>query len=49
MLQIVKNTALAAGILKASCETGNLLFDLNPKHFFETGSVTPEQVSCDGS
>jgi hypothetical protein len=46
--QIVKNTALAADILRQTCEAGNMRFDLNPKEFFETGSVTEETVSCDG-
>ena len=46
--QIVNNTALAAGILSESCRNGNLVFDLNPKQFFETGSVTPDDVPCDG-
>jgi hypothetical protein len=47
--QIVKNTSLAAGILTESCRNGDLVFDLNPKQFFLTGSVTPEDVPCDGS
>ena len=46
--QIVTNTNLAAGILSASCRRGELVFDLNPKQFFETGSVTPDAVPCDG-
>jgi hypothetical protein len=46
--QIVNNTALAAGILSESCRNGTLVFDLNPKQFFETGSVTPDDVPCDG-
>ncbi|MGG7644802.1 hypothetical protein ACQ5SP_08370 [Rhodovulum sp. YNF3179] len=45
--QVVKNTALAAGILRESCRRGDLIFDLNPKRFFETGSVQPEKVACD--
>ncbi len=47
--QIVKNTNLAAGILSESCRRGDLVFDLNPKQFFETGSVTPDDIPCDGS
>jgi len=47
--QIVRNTALAAGILRASCERGELLFDLNPRHFLETGDPGAEDVPCDGS
>ncbi len=47
--QVVDNTALAAGILRETCESGKLIFDLNPKRFFETGDVSPDTVSCDGS
>lgn len=47
--QIVKNTALAAGILRATCARGEMTFDLDPKAFFETGTVAPDQVVCDGS
>jgi hypothetical protein len=47
--QVVDNTALAAGILRDSCNRGDLRFDLNPKRFFETGDITPETVSCDGT
>ena len=47
--QIVKNTALAAGILSDTCRNGDLVFDLNPKQFFLTGSVVPDDVSCDGA
>ncbi len=46
--QIVTNTHLAAGILAESCRRGDLVFDLNPKQFFETGSVTPDDVPCNG-
>ena len=45
--QVVKNTALAAGILQESCRAGRLRFDLNPKTFFLTGDVTPDAVDCD--
>jgi hypothetical protein len=47
--QIVANTALAAGILSESCRNGDLVFDLDPKQFFLTGSVTPDDVACDGA
>ncbi|MBW6417802.1 hypothetical protein [Celeribacter sp. PS-C1] len=47
--QVVKNTALATDILRNSCERGELIFDLHPKRFFETGQVVAEQVSCDGA
>jgi len=45
--QVVKNTALATGILQESCRAGRLRFDLNPKQFFLTGNVTPDAVNCD--
>ncbi len=44
--QIVKNTSLATGILKATCEAGNLRFDLSPKEFFLTGAVVEQQIAC---
>ncbi|MGJ8586190.1 MAG: hypothetical protein ACSHXD_19025 [Marinosulfonomonas sp.] len=47
--QIVRNTKLASDILRQSCENGNLAFDLNPKRFFETGQVTVDNVTCDGT
>jgi hypothetical protein len=47
--QVVSNTALAAGILRDTCQRGELIFDLSPKRFFETGDVTPDAVSCNGS
>lgn len=47
--QIVKNTALASGILRDTCENGGLIFDLSPKKFFETGLSDAETVLCDGS
>ncbi len=49
LAQIVKNTKLAADILRESCTSGNLIFDLNPKTFFETGQATVDTVSCSGS
>ena len=45
--QIVKNTSLAAGILKDSCRAGRLRFDLSPHEFFLTGTVEEKQVDCD--
>lgn len=45
--QVVKNTALAAGILQESCRAGRLRFDLNPKEFFLAGDVIPDEISCD--
>jgi hypothetical protein len=46
--QIVNNTALAAGILSASCDRGDLVFDLEPEEFFATGRVAPRDVACAG-
>lgn len=43
---IVDNTALAAKILRATCEAGTLRFDLEPKQFFATDYVTPDTQSC---
>lgn len=45
--QVVANTALAAGILKETCRKGDLIFDLNPKRFFETGDTAQDEVDCD--
>lgn len=45
--QVVRNTALATGILQQSCRAGKLRFDLNPKEFFLTGDVVPDEVDCD--
>ena len=45
--QVVKNTALAAGILRDSCREGKLRFDLNPKTFFVEGDVVPDTVACE--
>jgi hypothetical protein len=47
--QVVKNTDLAVGILRESCESGRLIFDLEPGEFFETGRVAAKSVGCDGS
>ena len=46
--QIIKNTSLAADILRATCEAGQMRFDLSPKEFFETGLVVEQSVSCGG-
>ena len=45
--QVVKNTALAAGILRASCASGDLVFDLDPETFFVTGAMVAAEVDCD--
>lgn len=47
--QVVSNTSLAAGILRQSCDQGQLIFDLEPKQFLETGTVVAKEMSCDGS
>ena len=44
--QIVKNTSLAAGILKSTCNAGKLRFDLSPKEFFLTGTVIEQNIAC---
>jgi len=46
---IADNTSAAAAILRATCERGELSFDLDPDTFFEAGSVTPAHQPCDGS
>ena len=46
--QVVRNTALAAGILRDSCKAGRLVFDLEPEEFFLTGTVAPVTVPCEG-
>lgn len=47
--QVVTNTGVAAGILRDSCDADRLIFDLEPKQFFETGRVEPSEIACDGS
>ncbi|MCA0873702.1 hypothetical protein LCL97_22950 [Seohaeicola saemankumensis] len=44
--QVVKNTALAFGILSETCKRGELIFDLEPETFFLKGTVTPADVDC---
>ena len=44
--QIVKNTNLAAGILRTTCEAGDLRFDLSPKEFLLTGTVIEQKITC---
>jgi hypothetical protein len=46
--QVVRNTALAAGILSASCARGELAFDLDPAEYLLTGEVAPAQIDCGG-
>ncbi len=47
--QVVKNTALAAGILRGNCEAGKLIFDLDPETYFVTGKQDAVEVACDGA
>ena len=44
--QIVKNTNLAVGILKSTCDAGKLRFDLSPKEFLLTGTVIEQEIAC---
>ncbi len=45
--QIVTNTGLAAGILRASCKAGKLRFDLDPAGYLVTGKVEEQKLNCD--
>jgi hypothetical protein len=45
--QVVANTAAAADILRKSCKSGKLQFDVDPEQFLLQGSVVPEAVDCD--
>jgi hypothetical protein len=45
--QIVTNTGLAAGILRASCTAGKLRFDLDPAAYLATGKTKEQKVNCD--
>jgi len=47
--QIVNNTSLAVGILRGTCESGDMIFDLYPKRYFKTADATPEKIACNGS
>jgi len=44
---IVKNTQMAAEILRKHCRSGQLVFDLNPGQFFLHGFVKPFKQACD--
>jgi hypothetical protein len=46
MQMIVGNTALAAEILRSTCEAGALRFDLEPKQFFANGHASEEVQAC---
>jgi hypothetical protein len=45
--QVLKNTRLAAEILRDSCRAGKLRFDLDPAAFLLTGKVEEQQPDCD--
>ena len=45
--QVLKNTRLAAGILRESCRAGKLRFDLDPTAFLLAGKVDGQQLDCD--
>lgn len=45
--QIVSNTSLAAGIVRDSCQSGRLRFDLDPAKFLVAGQSTEKRVDCD--
>ena len=45
--QVVKNTRLAAGILRESCHAGRLRFDLDPEAFLLTGKAQSPELDCD--
>ena len=45
--QVLKNTRLAAGILRDSCRAGILRFDLDPAAFLIAGKVEEQQLDCD--
>ena len=47
--QIVRNTSLAAGILRELYLWGDLRFDLDPEEFFIEGEVTEQSVDFDES
>ena len=44
---IVKNTRLAAEILRNNCRSNDLIFDLKPEQFFIRGTVDADHLQCD--
>lgn len=44
--RIATATREAAAIMRASCNAGKLLFDLDPDRFLLEGSVTPKAMEC---
>jgi hypothetical protein len=45
--RVVDNTQRAAAILRDSCRTGRLRFDLEPETLLRDGAVEPHRVDCD--
>ena len=45
--QIVKNTSSAAEIIRNSCKSGKLKFDLDPNSFMKTGETAEKKINCD--
>jgi hypothetical protein len=45
--QAVGNTLKAADILRATCKTGRMRFDLDPDPFLASGKAVPRDIDCD--
>ena len=45
--QIIHNTQLAAGVLRESCRSGRLQFDLDPELFLIAGQLQSVSIDCD--
>jgi hypothetical protein len=45
--QVLKNTRLAADVLRDNCRAGKLRFDLDPAAFLLAGKVEEQQLDCD--
>jgi hypothetical protein len=45
--EIVENTRKVAAILRESCRTGALRFDLDPDVYFRTGGSSAHKIDCD--
>ncbi len=44
---VVNNTVEVAGILKANCKAGKLLFDLDPANFLKNHKVDAQVIDCE--
>ncbi|MBI4891395.1 MAG: hypothetical protein HY821_12280 [Acidobacteria bacterium] len=44
---IVRRTQSAAAILRTACAAGHIRFDLEPREFLLSGSVSEKKVDCD--